>query len=43
MWNVLGGIDWAGLPLVAEMFGIDDVEQLVRDLVTVREFQKAKE
>jgi hypothetical protein len=43
VWNLLGGIDWSGLPVVAEMLGIDDIEQLVRDLVTVREFQKAKE
>jgi hypothetical protein len=43
VWNLLGGIDWNGLPLVCEMFGIEDVEQLVRDLVTVRDFQKAKE
>jgi hypothetical protein len=43
VWNLLGGIDWSGLPLAAEMFGIEDVEQLVRDLVTVRDFQRAKD
>lgn len=32
-----GQIDWNALPLVAEMIGADDVEQLVRDLVVIRD------
>jgi hypothetical protein len=35
----MGGIDWAGLPLVAEMLGYDDMEMLVTQLQTIREFK----
>jgi hypothetical protein len=41
-WNLLGGLDWNGLPVVAEMLGIEDVDQLVRDLVTIRQYQAPK-
>lgn len=36
----MGGIDWAALPVVAEMLGVADVDRLVRQLVTIREFHK---
>jgi len=36
-WNLLGGLNWDGLPLVVEMLGIDDVDALVRNLVTIRD------
>lgn len=32
-----GCIDWAALPLIAEMLGINDPEALVMDLVTIRD------
>lgn len=35
----MGGIDWSALPIVTELLGIEDVEQLIRDLVTIRSFQ----
>jgi len=39
-WNMLsngsGGIDWQGLPLAVEMFGIDDVEALIDGLLVVK-------
>lgn len=39
-WNMLGGcIDWAGVPLVAEILGIEDLEVLVTQLQTIRDFQ----
>lgn len=38
-WNMLGGLDWAGLPHVAEMLGIEDLEMLVTQLVAIRDFQ----
>lgn len=42
-WNLMGGvIDWAALPVVVEMFGVDDVDSLVRDLVTIREYNARK-
>lgn len=38
-WNLMGGLDWNALPVVAEMLGIDDVDALIRDLITIRNFQ----
>jgi hypothetical protein len=39
-WNHLangaGGIDWAGLPLVVELLGIDDIADLMHGLVTIK-------
>jgi hypothetical protein len=43
-WNLMGClIDWAALPLVAEMLGIEDVETFVHQLVAIRNKQAAKE
>ena len=36
-WNLLGGLDWAGLPLVADWLGCDDVERLASNLAVIRE------
>lgn len=38
----MGGIEWAALPLVVEMFGIEDVETFVRQLVTIRDEQQKR-
>lgn len=40
----MGGIDWAGLPLVAELLGVDDLETLIMQLIVIRDFdeQRAK-
>lgn len=35
----MGGFDWAALPVVAEMLGVQDIEALVTDLTVIREFQ----
>jgi hypothetical protein len=32
----MGGIDWAGLPFVAELLGIEDIERLADDLLTIK-------
>lgn len=37
---MLDGLEWAGLPIVAELLGIEDVETLVRQLIAIREDQK---
>lgn len=34
--NGMGAIDWAGLPVVVEMLGIDDVEMLLERIQTIR-------
>ena len=40
---MLGGLDWAGLPVACELFGVKDVDALVRNLVTIREYQRPKD
>lgn len=35
-----GQIDWAGLPLVADLLGIEDLEMLITQLATIRDFQR---
>lgn len=32
----MGGIDWAGLPIVAELLGIADPEYLIEQLLVIR-------
>lgn len=40
-WNWMGGqIDWAGLPLVADLLGVDDLEILVEQLAALRDWQR---
>ena len=34
-----GAIDWAGLPVVVELLGIDDVELLIKQLLLIRDSQ----
>lgn len=42
-WNLMGcRLDWAALPIVAELFGIDDVETLITQLVALRDHQNAE-
>lgn len=35
-----GQIDWAGLPLVADLLGIDDLERLITQLAALRDWQR---
>ena len=35
----MGGLDWVALPVVAEMLGIRDIDALIADLVTIRDWQ----
>lgn len=39
----MGGIDWAGLPFVCDVLGIEDVETLITQLVAIRDFQNRKD
>lgn len=36
---MLGGMEWAGIETVADLLGYDDVEILVTQLATIRDFQ----
>ena len=42
-WNIMGGFDWAALPVIAEMLGIGDIETLVLQLVAIRDAQRERE
>lgn len=35
----MGGLDWAALPLVVEMLGVNDVEPFILSLIAIRDFQ----
>ena len=39
----MGGIDWAGLPVVVELLGVDDVEMFVIAVNAVRGHNPEKE
>lgn len=36
----MGGIDWAALPIVSDLLGIDDIESLITRLVVIRDSNK---
>lgn len=36
MSNGSGGLDWAGLDVVAELLGVHDVAALMRNLATIK-------
>jgi len=38
-WNMLGGLDWKGVEVVAEILGIDDIETLITHLCVIRDRQ----
>lgn len=36
-WNLMdGSIDWAGLPVIAEMYGVVDIESMIARLGAIR-------
>jgi hypothetical protein len=39
-WNLMGGLNWSALPIVAEMIGVEDIELLIEQLVIIRNKQK---
>lgn len=34
--NGMGGLDWAGLPLMCGLHGVQDVESIVHRLITIK-------
>jgi hypothetical protein len=38
-WNMLGGLEWAGIDRIADMLGIDDRDALVLGLITIRKWK----
>lgn len=39
-WNLMDGLDWAALETVADVLGINDIEALIEDCTTIRDWQK---
>lgn len=39
----MGGIDWSALPVVAELYGITDIDILIHQLVAIRDAQRESE
>ena len=35
-WNFMGGFEWGGVELAAEMFGVQDVELWLHELAAIR-------
>ena len=42
-WNMMGGLDWAALPVVAEVLGVQDIELLLIELIAIREYQNDRQ
>lgn len=36
----MGGLDWNALPIVAEMFGVTDIERFITQLAAIRSSQE---
>lgn len=36
----MGGLEWAALETVADVLGVQDIEALIEDITTIREWQK---
>jgi hypothetical protein len=37
VWNLLGGLEWQALDVAVELFGVTDVEALIRGLAIIRD------
>lgn len=37
--NGMGGIDWAGLPMVSALLGVHDIEAFARHLMTIKAYR----
>ena len=35
----MGGVDWSGLPLIAELYGVSDIEGLLHRLLVIKTHQ----
>lgn len=36
---MMAGIEWAAIPLVVELLGIDDIQAFVEQLITIRNWK----
>ena len=37
--NGMGGLDWAALPLAIEYFEVDDIDDLIHRLMTIKSYK----
>jgi len=42
-WNLMGGMDWAALPMVVELLGIEEVDILIMELTAIRDAQRGND
>jgi len=40
IWNDGGGMNWQALPILCEIYGINDPEPLIRRLLAIRQSQE---
>jgi hypothetical protein len=40
IWNLGGGLDWAALGIMIDLYGISDPELLINQLATIRDFMR---
>lgn len=38
-WNLMGGLEWSALETVTDVLGVRDIEALIEDLATIRDWQ----
>jgi hypothetical protein len=36
-WDMMRGLDWHALPIIAEALGVTDIEMFIEQLITIRE------
>lgn len=46
VWNMLtdgqGGVNWSGLEVACALFGVDNIEQVLHNLCTIKTHKKAE-
>lgn len=42
VWNLAGGLDFAGLEVAAEIYGVTDLEVLIAQLAVIHDKQQAE-
>jgi hypothetical protein len=41
-WNLLGGLEWAGIPYAIAVLDVDDVEGLLHRMTAIREHLRGR-
>jgi hypothetical protein len=45
VWNLMGGMDWLALPIVADMLDIpaEQIEQVIADCIVIHDYHNARD